>query len=502
MPETITTRREVILISGCAIASGLLASCNSQPEPVLPAEVAAAKPSTLAKTKSIPPEHTHTTVETSESRGFKLLTPTSSGADYEKYRGGFNRRVSSHPKGIGICTNTEEVAAAVKYARTKSLRVAVRSGGHSFEGFSSNNDGLVVNLSAMNSVEILQGNTVKIEPGCTLSKLYDTLLPRGKLVPGGSCGGVGVGGLALGGGYGFFARKYGLTCDNLKDLTLVDGSGEVHSSKSDPELLWACRGGGTGGLGIVTEMVFETHPVPKSFHSYRFKVGGLTSATAVKILKKWFEVANALPNTCFSAFVLNGKSLVILITDFESPTDSLQEALSAIGNLAKMTGKGAPMPLAKALKIYYGRRDPLYFKNASAGLYHSFDDIKGCISEVLQTVTTTPGLMYQVNTVGGAISNPKFETVSCFPHRSRPFLSELQAYYNGPGHESRLFSGFETVQKQFERNGITAHYANYPSLGFKSWQQSYYGDNYPRLQAVKRKYDPENRFGFAQGIEI
>jgi len=174
-----------------------------------------------------------------------LLTPES--RRYDELRVRFNRRVERRPAFIALCEDTEQVAQAIRFAGARKLRVSVKSGGHSFEGFSSNDGGLVVDLSLLDRVQEVGNQQIRVGPGCTLEKLYDALLPKGRLLPAGSCGGVGVGGLTLGGGYGLFSRLYGLTCDHLLGVRFVDGRGNIHDTSEageiDDELLWACRGG-------------------------------------------------------------------------------------------------------------------------------------------------------------------------------------------------------------------------------------------------------------------
>src|SRR5690606_14140152 len=103
-----------------------------------------------------------------------------------------------------------------------------------------------------------------LQPACLLQEIYASFLPKNRIIPAGSCGTVGIAGLALGGGYGFFSRKYGLTCDHLTRIKLVDGNGKIQDSDGNPKLLWACRGGGNGNFGVVTEMEFKTHPAPST----------------------------------------------------------------------------------------------------------------------------------------------------------------------------------------------------------------------------------------------
>jgi hypothetical protein len=422
-------------------------------------------------------------------------------ADYETLRKGFNKRINKYPAIIALCANTAGVSEAVKYAAAQNLPVAIKSGGHCMEGFSVNNDGMVINLSQLRSISWVDANTIKVGPGCTLSALYDELLPKGKILPGGSCASVGIGGLVLGGGYGLMARLFGLTCDSLLGVTMVDGMGNIRNSDDDKELLWACRGGGNGNFGVVTELVFKVHKAPATMQSWRFKTHHANTAKVKAILEKWFELTPKLPPACFSAFVQNGKTVYILLTNTSKLTPAVQEVINGLGAVSEKISQTKPMPLAKALKVFYGRPAPLYFKNASAGLYKDFTQVQPYIDKVLDMVIASPGMIYQVNTLGGNIINPGFEAGAAFPHRGFPFFSELQAYWEGEKQGQRLMEKFGQVQDVFNNNGITAQYRNYPDIRFKNFDSLYYGSSYGRLQAVKRMYDPKNIIRHEQSVK-
>jgi FAD binding domain/Berberine and berberine like len=421
-------------------------------------------------------------------------------AEYEILRKGFNKRIDKKPAIIALCKNTNGVAEAVQYAAKNNWPIAVKSGGHCMEGFSSNNGGMMINMSAMKNMEWLDNETVKLNPGCKLAEIYDALLPKKRIIPGGSCAGVGIGGLVLGGGYGLMARKFGLTCDSLQSVTLVDGTGKIITASGTDELLWACKGGNNGNFGVVTELTFKTHAAPSSMQSHRFRAYKVNAARATAILQQWFELTAALPVECFSAFVLNGKTLYILLTNIGKQTPAVKNVIASLKAVTDKTTFNTPQPLAKALKVYYGRQEPLYFKNASAGLYKSFEDIRAFIDKALDIVVSTPGMIYQVNTLGGNIQHTAFENSSSFPHRDCPYFSELQTYWDLPSQEKRLLEKFEQVQQVFTGNGIKAQYRNYPDINFTNWPELYYGNNYKRLQAVKSQYDPGNVFRFEQSI--
>ncbi len=422
-------------------------------------------------------------------------------AEYEPLRQGFNKRIDKKPAVIALCKNTTGVADAVKYAIANQLPVVVKSGGHCMEGFSCIDGGMVINMSAMKRIEWLDKDTVKLNPGCKLAQIYDELLPKGKIIPGGSCAGVGIGGLTLGGGYGLMARKFGLTCDSLQSLTMVDGTGKIITASGNDELMWACRGGNNGNFSVVTEMIFKVHAAPATMQSFRFRAYKVNTVRAKSILKQWFQSTAKLPIECFSAFVLNGKTLYILLTNIGRHTREVDNFISQIKLITDKSTSTAPQPLAKALKVYYGKTEPLYFKNASAGLYKNFEEIENFIDKALDIVLSTPGMIYQVNTLGGNIQSPGFEKASSFPHRAYPYFSELQTYWENPAQQSKLLSRFQQVQEVFSSNGITAQYRNYPDINFNNWQDAYYGSNYERLQQVKATYDPNNIFRFQQSIQ-
>ncbi|MBK7885030.1 MAG: FAD-binding oxidoreductase [Chitinophagaceae bacterium] len=420
---------------------------------------------------------------------------------YEKLRKGFNKRINKYPQVIALCYNTDGVAEAMQYAIKNQLPVAIKSGGHCMEGFSCNNDGMVINLSLLNDVKWVSKSIIKVGPACILSALYNAILPKGKILPGGSCGSVGIGGLSLGGGYGLLSRQYGLACDSLLEVTMVDGKGNIINSAVDDDLLWACKGGGNGNFGAITEMKFKVHKAPALMKSFRFRAFKVNTGRAKDILKKWFELSDNLPPTSFSAYVLNGKTLYILLTSTEKNIAGIKFFIDGISALVDKTVVGKALPIATALKAYYGIQHPVYFKNASAGLYKKFEDIESYIADVMDIVTNTPGMIYQVNTLGGNIINNQFEKASAFPHRSYPYFSELQTYWDNEKQMPGLLNKFKDVQDIFIKNGINVQYRNYPDINFNNYNTLYYGNSYTKLQQIKNKYDPDNIISHEQSIK-
>ncbi|MGH9044051.1 MAG: FAD-binding oxidoreductase [Acidimicrobiales bacterium] len=171
---------------------------------------------------------------------------------------------SIDPSAIAMCADTSDVQRCVDFARHNKVSVAARAGGHSYAGYSTVPDGLVIDVSAINDVTT-SGTSASVGAGARLIDIYQALGSAGVLLPGGSCPTVGIAGLTLGGGIGVFDRLYGLTCDNLgslrmiaADASIVDVSQSTHS-----DLFWASKGGGGGNFGIVTKLHFTIHPIPQ-----------------------------------------------------------------------------------------------------------------------------------------------------------------------------------------------------------------------------------------------
>lgn len=417
-------------------------------------------------------------------------------------RRGHNKRIEKFPAYIALCSSTTGVAQAMKFAKENKLPVAVKSGGHSMEGFSCNNDGLVINLSKVNSIEWLDEEHIKVGPGCTLAMLNAELLPKHRQLPAGSCGGVAIGGLTLGGGYGMFSRKLGLTCDSLTEVTMVDGEGNIHSSADDADLLWACRGGGAGNFGVITEMKFKTWPAAPHLIAHRFRKFKCSVDEAVLRLEKWFDLSVQLPEHCFSGFVLNGKTVFILLTIAGEETEEVKKIFKEFEAFSDKVSKGEAKSLPESLTGFYGIQYPIHYKNASVGFYKGFDDVKSFIADAFDKVQTTPGMIYAVNTLGGKIKDAEAEKKSAFAHRQFNFISELQSYWKEEKQEEKILKTFAETRELFISNGIRAEYINYPDVNFPEWEQAYYGQNYERLQEIKRKYDAGDRVRHEQSVRL
>jgi FAD/FMN-containing dehydrogenase len=190
----------------------------------------------------------------------QLLTPGDAG--YDDARLIHNGMHDKRPALIARCTGVADVVAAVNFARTHHLLVAVRGGGHNVAGNASCDGGIMIDLSQMKGIHVDQkAKTARVQGGATLGDLDRETQVFGLAAPGGNVSTTGVGGLTLGGGFGHLRRKYGLAIDNLQSVDLVTADGQVLTASQDEnaELFWGLRGGG-GNFGVVTSFEFRLHP--------------------------------------------------------------------------------------------------------------------------------------------------------------------------------------------------------------------------------------------------
>lgn len=222
--------------------------------------------------------------------------------DYDERRRLYNAMIDKRPRLIAACSTADDVRAALDRARRDGLAVAVRAGGHSVAGMSSNDDGLVIDVRPMRSIEVDESaRRVKVGAGLTWSDFDKATQQHGLATTGGRVSTTGVCGLTIGGGSGWLERTYGLACDNLVGLDLVTADGrEVHADAThEPDLLWASKGGG-GNFGVITALEFQLHPVGPLVYAGLLVWDGARTSEIATAFRDW---ANAAPTELGPALV-------------------------------------------------------------------------------------------------------------------------------------------------------------------------------------------------------
>jgi FAD/FMN-containing dehydrogenase len=251
---------------------------------------------------------------------------------YDTARRVWNGRIDRRPAFIAFCADERDVVASVHFARQHDLVAAVRGGGHSVAGLGVCDDGLVIDLSLMNSIDVdAASHSVRAEGGVRWGELDRATQAFCLAVPGGADSEVGIAGLTLGGGNGWLMGLHGATCDNLlaADVVMADGRIVSASPTENPDLFWALRGGG-GNFGIVTSFQFRLHPVGPTV------IGGAilyAYKDAVKVLRRFRDFSPSIPDplTVFACLIYDGGQPVVAIAVCHAmPGDNAEAAIAPL----------------------------------------------------------------------------------------------------------------------------------------------------------------------------
>lgn len=415
---------------------------------------------------------------------------------------GFNR----HPAVIVQPHDNNDVAAAIAFARNTGRTAAVRSGGHSLAGFGAADDAVVVDLRLMKGIDIdPERRTAGAQTGLT-AKEYTVATGEHGLVTGfGDTGTVGIGGVTLGGGIGFLARKFGMTIDDVLAAEVVTADGEVLQvdQNQHPDLFWALRGGG-GNFGVVTRICYRLHELPMVY-------GGMLALPAeASTLLRWVEAAesasedlsailNLVPAEMLGPMLPEGQHgpVLVALLCFSGPVSDGAAAVEPfrIGEpLAEML---AEMPMSG---IFFDQDEepPLVQMQTIFRDSISLADIE----MVLAQTAHAPGVasMLQLRVLGGAMSRVPADATA-FAHRDGKLMVTVGDFY-ATGAQTRESTAW--VQEVIGRFGGTDHPAYVSFLSDTSAtaiRQAYPPQTYTRLQQVKRTYDPTNLFRHNHNIE-
>jgi FAD/FMN-containing dehydrogenase len=433
--------------------------------------------------------------------------------DYDEARKVYNGMIDKRPLMIARCSDVADVIAAVNFGRDNDLLTVIRGGGHSGPGLGSCDDGLVIDLSLMKDVRVDPGaRTVRVGPGCTSGDVDHATHVFGLAVPFGIVSTTGVAGLTLGGGTGYLTRQHGLTIDNLleADVVLADGSFVTAGSTQNSDLFWALRGGG-GNFGVVTGFLFQAHPVRMVFAGPIF----WEARHARAIMRAYRDFLPGSPRELGSFLGLKsvpsrhpfppghwGGRACAVISCYNG---SAEEGAKAMAPLLD----ALPPPIfnwmgAMPFPAIQGLFDPFFPKGLQ--WYWKGDFVKSlpdaAIDTHIQQAAKAPSelsLMHLYPIDGAVHGIGKDQTA--WSARDAAWSMVIAAIDPDPRQAGPL--------KQWARAYWEAVHKFNPGGGYVNFMmddegearvKASYGDNYPRLSALKKKYDPANFFRVNQNI--
>jgi FAD/FMN-containing dehydrogenase len=425
------------------------------------------------------------------------------------WNGAFDDR---RPAVIVRCSGAADVIAAAGFARSNDLAIAVRGGGHSIAGFSSCDEGVVIDLSAMRSVQVdPQARRANVGAGALWGDVDHETQAHGLATTGGLVSTTGVAGFTLGGGIGWLMRKHGLACDNLVGADVVTADGRlVHASETEnADLFWGLRGGG-GNFGIVTRFEFALHPVGPVLYAGLIFFSAEHDAKLMRLFREW---SPGLPNDVTAALNLttapplpvvpeewHGKKVIALIAVSAGAVDEAEGHFRAFREAAEpVADLLGPMPYTAMQTLI----DPLWPKGIHA--YFKATNLAGLDDELIEGLCrqheSAPGPQCEIHVhqMGGAVGRVGDDDTS-FSERSMPFVLNAVTGWHDPAETAAHTQWARAVIDAAADASTGRAYVNF--LGDSDAASSSYGqETYARLLDLKRKYDPTNVFRLNQNIE-
>ncbi len=423
-------------------------------------------------------------------------------AAYDDLRNAFYQPGS--PAVVVQVRTRDDIAASIQYARDNQLKLAVRSGGHSPAGLSTNDGGLVIDLSHFNTVEVLDSASgrVRIGAGGRWGDVAQALGAHGLAVSSGDTNSVGVGGLTLGGGIGWMVRKYGLAIDSLDAAEIVTADGRTLrvSADSHPDLFWALRGGG-GNFGVVTSFDFCAQPITSVF-------GGMVSydiTSMETVLKNWTTAMRAAPEELNSTLVVfpgfgpEFPAQVMIYLCYGE--DDEAAAHEAIAPLLQLGGTIQQQDIQK--KLYY---EMLEEAPVPAGIkpltVNGF--VKSLNDDVLGAITDNYGQpgqpIVQIRSLGGAMARVHSDATA-FAHRDYEAFVLTGAFAPvdvSPEESRRIQQESWKPMQPFASGGYINFLTDTSEI---SITRAYPPATYTRLASIKAEYDPNNIFNQNHNIK-
>ena len=432
-------------------------------------------------------------------------------AEYEQARRVWNAAVDRHPALIVRARKVADVIAAVDFARTHELPLAVRGGGHSPAGYGTIDDGLVLDLSPMKGVDVdPERRVASAQGGLTWGEYNARTHAAGLATPGGDVAAVGIAGLTLAGGFGWLMRKHGMTIDNLLAVELVTADGQLvtASETEHDDLFWALRGGG-GNFGIATELRYRLHPVDTVLG------GAIVHAATREGLRAYAEVVTAAPDEMTTiSFVGNapplpfipaeahGTPVHLIIPAYVGDLDAGNEVLDPLRTLAGRppladTTGPTPYPALYNLTAMAEVSRPHAVRNALLG--ELADELIEIILAFVARATSPFGLV-ALRELGGAMSRVPVDATA-FGHRDKAFyLAADNSWEAGQRPEGHIAwtDEFWHAAAPYTEGAYAGFLDDEPDDRVRA---AYPPATYARLADVKRRYDPDNVFRSTANIQ-
>ncbi len=436
----------------------------------------------------------------SQLHGDLLATGSS---DYDQARTVWNAMVDQRPGLIARCSNTADVVTAVNFARSNDLLVAVRSGGHNIAGKSVATGSFTIDLSRMKGVEVdTKNGTARCDSGLKLGELDEKTQAFGLATVLGIATDTGMAGVAIGGGYGWLAGRYGMTCDNLvsADLVLADGQIVTANAQENEALFWGIRGGG-GNFGIVTSFEYRLHPVTTVW-------GGMIihpRSDAGSFLRFFREYGAGAPDDLtMAALLLNtpdGDPAIAAAVCYCGPTDQAEAVLKPLKEFGSpLADSIAPIPYIEQQKLLddgWPPGDQYYWKTS---LVSNLSD--EAIEVLIEHAAKAPSALAVValQQLHGAATRV-LPDETAFAHRYDHYNFIPLARWTSPSEAERNIEWAGEIWQAMQPHSDDAVYGN--DLGDEEEERigAAYGPNYDRLVGLKNRYDPTNLFSLNQNIK-
>lgn len=432
-------------------------------------------------------------------------------AEYDTARGIWNAMVARRPGLIARCTNVPDIQRAVRAAAAARVLTAVRCGGHSLAGFSTCDDGLVIDLSRMRQVDVDEdARRAWLAGGCLLGSVDTATQKVGLVFPAGVVSHTGASGLILGGGFGWLTRRFGLSCDNVEAFRLVtaDGSTVHASAKENSDLYWALRGGG-GNFGLVTEFEVRLH----ALKSVLLGSGICLGDDIPRFLEYWrdymphapedlkwnLSLRLAMPSDDVPEH-LHGRPVLshsLLWTgDPDEGKRCLNEAL-AVHNATGVAQREMSFLALQTMadeEFPHGRR---YY--TKSGYFRQLDD--SSIEHMVSALENIPSPLTQIELayLGGAAGRVGAGETA-FGDRSSPFVVNLLGNWAEEAEDAGNVSWVRNLFQVLRPAMTPGVYVNFMSGDEDDRVPEAYRERWERLVAIKSQYDPENLFRLNQNI--